>query len=160
MILRFVPILLTACCSAVWAGEQTGTVSAKTKLPGVQYLQPGEMLKGIRTVRYAAHRLDAEMTLRSLSLIDATHVLADLLNAVIYGEDKQETRISTNEAVYDLEEETIRSESPTKLEDPRFRACGSGLMYDLKTKRGFLNGPVRTVLPLRMPQKTHSNTQP
>lgn len=160
MIFRFIPILLIACCSAVWAGEQQENPSAKAKMHGLQYLQPGEMLKGIRTVRYVAHRVDAEMTLRSLRLIDASHVLADLLNAVIHGEDKQETHISTSEAVYDLDAETIRSESATKLEDPRFRAYGSGMVYDLKTKRGFLSGPVRTILPPRMLQKPQSNSQP
>ncbi len=160
MILRFILILLATGCFVASAGEQPGETSAKAKLHGLQYLQPGEMLKGIRTVRYTAHRLDAEITLRSLRLLDASHVLADLLNAVIYGEDKQETHISADEAVYDTDEEIIRSQSTTKLEDSRFRAYGTGLTFDFKTKRGFLHGPVRTVLPARMLQKPHSNTQP
>lgn len=147
--IRWLPAMLLLLGGYALSAEASSAVPAKRGFSVMRYLQPGNVLKTIRTVRYQEHRLDAEMWLHTLRLIDASHVLADALKAVLHSADGRETRISARNAVYDLDAEMIRSEGEAMLDDSQFTAVGTGFSLDVNTKRGFLIGPVRTTFSVR-----------
>ncbi len=115
----------------------------KGEFPGIRLMPPGSKPEGIRLQRYVEHRLAVLLNLQSLEVLDRSHVAAEKLHAVLYDERGDKTSIRTENAVYSFLDDTVRSASRTSIENPRFRATGTGITAQTKKGRCFLQGPVR-----------------
>lgn len=144
--------LSAACCfllaapfavAAPTAAARPGFEPVKEgEFPGIGLMPPGSKPKGIALQRYDDHRLAVLLNLQSLEVLDRSHVLAQKIDAVLYGKTGEPTTIRTENAVYSFLDDTVRSAARTSLENPGFRAEGAGVTVQTKKRRGFLLGPV------------------
>lgn len=146
-------LVLAAPCAvaAPAAAARPGFEPVKEgEFPGIGLMPPGSKPKGIELQRYADHRLAVLLNLQSLEVLDRSHVLAEHIDAVLYGATGEQTTIRTENAVYSFLDDTVRSVAHTSLENPGFRAEGTGVTVQTKKRRGFLLGPVEMqIAPLK-----------
>lgn len=112
------------------------------EFPGIGLMPPGSKPKGITLQRFDDHRLAVVLNLQSLEVLDRSHVLAQKIDAVLFGAKGDQTTIRSENAVYSFLDDTVRSVARTSLENPGFRAEGTGVTVQTKKRRGFLLGPV------------------
>ena len=126
------------------------------EFPGIALMPPGSKPKGIDLQRYDNHRLAVLLNLQSLEVLDRSHVLAQKIDAELYGAKGDRTTIHAENAVYSFLDDTVRSVARASLENTSFRAEGTGVTVQTKKRRGFLLGPVK----MRIAPPKHSHASP
>ncbi len=116
------------------------------KLPMLEFLPVGSVLKRVSFPRYEKGRLSLLMTAESMKVRSEQEIAAFTINIYLHGKTGNVTHLFSGEAAYLLDKRTVVSPKTTTLKEERFSAKGTGLYLDTTTKRGFLSGPATTII--------------
>lgn len=119
-------------------------------------LPPGSELQGVMLPRYDEnHRLTGVLKSRSIALVDAARIAGKNVTIELFNPDQsQRGRIDlTGRTLYqDVSTQSTPStgrfttREPVEIRSERLAASGSGLYYFSDLGRGFLLGPVTTII--------------
>lgn len=127
--------------------EETQRKDATNAFPGLPLMPAGSVVNGIVLPRYEGGHVTSLIKIARLTVESASIVSAKDLTAALYDSSGNTTKIVTPQATIDFSSEQVSSEGPISMDDPRFSASGQQMDFDALRKRGFLRGPVRTVIP-------------
>lgn len=129
-----------------WGQKPQADASVADDFPALQFLPPGSVIEGISIPRYENHRVSALLMSDKLEVLDRKTVILEKLNAVLYGEDNSETRVKTDSVTYSFATKLATTSGNAKVEDSRFQAEGKGVIFNTSSSKGFLHGPVKTII--------------
>ena len=127
-------------------GGQEKKNDAASEFPALQFLPVGTVVEGISIPRYENHRVSALLMADRLIIKNSKTVILENLNASLYGEDKNQTNVSTSSVTYSFATKVAKTTGEAKVNDPRFTAKGKGVIFNTSTSKGFLHGPVITTV--------------
>jgi len=127
-------------------GSQRADAVANDEFPALQFLPVGTVVEGISIPRYENHRVSALLMADRLIIKNSKTVVLENLNASLYGEDKNQTNVSTSSVTYSFATKLAKTTGEAKVNDPRFTAKGKGVIFNTSTSKGFLHGPVITTV--------------
>lgn len=148
--MRLLPtVLLFSLLLPVWGQQPAETASdtvGRGEFPGLQLLPPGSVVKGISLPRYEEHRVTALVKIEEMRVESRQKLSLQGIVATLFSPDGFRTVVKSPSAVYDFS--TMRGETTgrTRIHDKRFTARGGRVVYDAKTQKGLLRGPVRTTV--------------
>ena len=145
----FATALLLAALLPAWGQQTAEKVSdavGQGEFPGLQLLPPGSVVRGISLPRYEAHRVTAQVRIRELRVESRQRVSLQGIVATLYSPNGYKTSVACPRAVYDFASMRGETTGRTRLQDARFTARGGSVVYDAKTQKGLLRGPVRTTV--------------
>ena len=116
------------------------------EFPGLQLLPPGSVVKGISLPRYENHRVTALVQIRELRVESRSRVSLQSIAATLFSKDGFRTSVSTPRATYDFASQRAETAGRTTVRDDRFTARGGRVVYNARTQKGLLRGPVRTTV--------------
>lgn len=141
--------LLLALLLPAWgqqAAEAVPDAVPQDEFPGLQLLPPGSVVKGISLPRYEEHRVTALVRISELRVESRKRISLQGIVATLYSPDGNRTAVACPRAVYDFAAKRGETTGRTRLQDARFTARGGCVVYDAKTQKGLLRGPVRTTV--------------
>ncbi len=139
-------LLCTAAEEATPVTENSPLARVDKKLPMLEFLPVGSVLKRVTFPRYEGARLSVLLTAESMKIKSEQEVTAYAMNIHLYGKTGQVTHFSSAQASYLPEKKLIVSPAKTTLKEERLSAEGTGLYLDTTVKRGFLTGPATTII--------------
>lgn len=143
--------LALVCCSVLPLAAQDPTDAVgKGEFPGLQLLPPGSEIKGITLPRYEQHRVTSLLQAASMKVLTRRTVELKGIDASLYTDANTVTRLRTSGAVYNFTTLRAATDGPVSVEDPRFTAEGSGVVFSTENRRGIVKGPVRTTIAAAM----------
>jgi lipopolysaccharide export system protein LptC len=97
---------------------------------------------------YAGDRLSSLMTAITMKRLDDKHLDMEELRITMYAKPgEQNTLISTERGIYDLEKEEITSDTRTRIEQQGvFDMEGDMMVFDAITQKGKMTGNVKMLL--------------
>jgi len=132
------------------AAPVQGRMGAETvgrgEFPGLQFLPPGSVLKGVSLPRYEGHRVTALFTAKTVEVKSRSLVTLNTLRVHLYDPNGETTDLDSAEAHYDFARSRVTSPTQTRLVSPRMEAQGVALIFDTKRHIGILKGPVDTAI--------------
>lgn len=122
----------------------------------ISLLPDGSVLKGVLLPRYdAAHRLVADLSVETMTLIDEKRVQGENVLIRFYAPDRTlRGKAFLENALFDQTRSRLIAKEPVQVTNDNLVAKGSGLTYHLQSGEGFLIGPVSTWI--KSPPKTSS----
>ncbi len=129
----------------VHAQLETGSVG-KGEFPALQLLPPGSVVKGISLPRYVGHRVASLFRADALEILSRSDVRLSGITAELYAESGETTSIFAPQVHYSFRTEQARGDGDTRVDDPRFTAKGSGVIFSSTLQCGLLRGPVHTTV--------------
>ncbi len=145
-----IPALALAVSAPLTCAQQAGTDTVnKGEFPALQLLPPGSSVKDISLPRYVGPRVASLFRAVELKVLSRSDVQLSGINAELYAETGEITSISTPQVHYSFQTEQARGEGATRVNDPRFTARGSGIIFSSTRQCGLLRGPVHTTVNLQ-----------
>lgn len=141
--------LLLALLLPAWGQQAAQDVSdavGQGEFPGLQLLPPGSVVQGISLPRYEAHRVTALVRIRELRVESRKRISLQGLAATLYSANGYRTSVASARAVYDFSTMRAETSGRTLVRDERFAARGGRVVYNAKTQKGLLRGPVYTTV--------------
>lgn len=131
--------------------EKKAALVEETKGPSVdigKILPEGRSLRGVKLPSYTGDRLSSLMTAVTMKRLDEKHLDMADLRIIMYAKPGEEnTLISTERGIYDLEKEEITSDTRTRIEqDGVFDLEGDSMIFDAVTQKGKMTGNVKMLL--------------
>ncbi|MEO5917598.1 MAG: LPS export ABC transporter periplasmic protein LptC [Luteolibacter sp.] len=110
-------------------------------------LPPGSELKDVMLPRYDAdHKLTSVLKAQVMSLVNTQQIAGTTVAIEFFNPDNtQHGRIDLTTALIDKEKNLLSTKEPVKIKMDEGTATGSGIYYDLKTRKVILLGPATTV---------------
>ncbi|MGB6223368.1 MAG: hypothetical protein WBG04_20230 [Haloferula sp.] len=131
-------------------------------LPAMEMLIEGSVLQGVMMPQYdESRRLTSVVRAAKLTMVNRGLVNAETLRIDFYNPDRSpKGRIDLVSAHLE-DQKILRSTDPVSLVSDELNLNGSGLVYDLKGSRGFLNGPAeaKTLIENQSAMKSSSKTR-
>lgn len=120
----------------------------KNKLPAISLLPDGSQLKGVMLPRYDENRkLIGVLKAKAMTLVNSQTVAGDAVSIEFFNDDQSPRgRIDLIKATFFQEKGLISATENVSLKSDRLTANGSGLYYTFGQGRGYLTGPVTTVI--------------
>lgn len=146
-------VALALLCALPVQGRTGAETVGQGEFPGLQFLPPGSVLKGISLPRYEGHRVTALFTAGTMEVKSRSLVALSALRVHLYDRNGETTDLDSAGAHYDFARSQVTSPTQTRLVSPRMEAQGVALIFDTKRSIGILKGPVNTAI--RM-DKAHS----
>jgi len=143
---------LVAGLASATAGEKAKEekIKKQTAFPTLDILPEGSILRRVRLPRYDKDFNPTSLfTAEKLTVIDQAHIEADDVTIDRYGKDGSvEMSTKMRHAVYNQTLSTLNANQAIYIKGKTYLASGTGLIFDMKSQRGFLNGPATTVFQL------------
>lgn len=135
------------------AGETTVAPVARKKLPALALLPPGSELKDVMLPRYdPQHRLTSVLKAKVMKLVNADQIQGTAIVIQFFNPDNTPRgRIDLAKAMLDQTKGMLTSTEPVKIMIDGMNTTGTGLSYQLDQGKGFLLGPVTTIIKPRPP---------
>ncbi|MBK1883967.1 hypothetical protein JIN85_16225 [Luteolibacter pohnpeiensis] len=132
--------------------------SSKPLIPAASLLPPGSVLKGVMLPRYDEEmRLTSVLRSEVMTLIDAYQIEGQGVVIRFFNPDHtQRAQIDLQRAIFDQRSYMLHAEEPVKLVGERFSVEGLGLVYAIDQSKGFVMGPVKSVI--EHPKSTAMNS--
>jgi hypothetical protein len=132
--------------------EAPVTPKRAPQIPAVSMLPDGSKLKGVILPRYDENqRLTGVLKSEAVSLVSADQMAGEIVSVELFNPDQTpKARIDLVSATFYQEKGLIRANEPVEMKSDQLTASGSGLYYSFTSGKGFLLGPVTTIL---KPQK-------
>lgn len=124
-------------------------------------LHKDTILRRIRLPRYdkdfnPRYLLSADI----MKVIDAQTIEAEYIRLELYNEDGSiKARTKMGQAIYKESTSTLEAKEAIYIDGPGFKVSGSGLVYDLKTERGFVLGPASTLFQIEQSDSPTKQTK-
>lgn len=151
--LRLLPTFLLIVSPALsWAAEAPVTPKRAPQIPVVSMLPDGSKLKGVMLPRYDENqRLTGVLKSEAMTLVSADQIAGEIVSVELFNPDQSpKARIDLISATFYQEKGLIKANEPVEMKSDQMTASGSGLYYSFTGGKGFLLGPVTTIL---KPQK-------
>jgi hypothetical protein len=118
------------------------------KIPAVAMLPAGSKLKGVMLPRYdESQRLTGVLKSETMTLVSADQIAGEIVSVELFNPDQSpKARIDLVSATFYQEKGYIRASEPVEIKSDQMTANGSGLYYSFAGGKGFLLGPVTTIL--------------
>lgn len=142
-------ILLCALCLLPLPGTGqlvTPSTTASDDFPALQFLPVGSVVEGISIPRYENHRVNALLLAEKLIIKTRKSVILEKLSASLYADDGTQTDVRADSIHYHFGTKTAHTTGEATVQDPRFSASGNGVIFNTSTRKGFLRGPVTTII--------------
>ncbi|MGB0993420.1 MAG: hypothetical protein ACPG32_13250, partial [Akkermansiaceae bacterium] len=164
--------------SLVWMGAATLSADTKAALPAAKaekkkekkgsafpaldILPEGSILRRVHLPRYNKD-FDPISLLKAdtLTVISDHEIQGTGITIEIYGENAARvahTKIHT--AIYDTENSTLNATEAIYLKGEKYEASGKGLIFEWKSRRGFLTGPALTNFTITTPPEPKKPSNP
>lgn len=124
--------------------QQAADAVVEDEFPALQFLPVGSVVEDISIPRYENHRVTALLLAKSLEVKNRKVVELGKLEASLYGEDGNQTDVSTGSVTYSFATKIARTTGEARVTDSRFSARGKGVIFSTSSRKGFLHGPVTT----------------
>lgn len=147
---RILTFLILPLLSLQSYGQQRTDATPEAEFPALQFLPVGSVVEGISIPRYENHRVSALLLADKLIVQDTKTVVLEKLQASLYGDDKNQTDVSTGKVTYSFATKMARTTGDAEVKDPRFSAKGKGVVFSTSTGKGFLHGPVVTTVSAKL----------
>lgn len=139
-------VALSLLCTPLVQGRMGAETVGRGEFPGLQFLPPGSVLKGISLPRYEGHRVTALFTAKMMEVKSRSLVVLSGLRVHLYDGDGETTDLDSAVAHYNFALSQVTSPTQTRLVSPRMEAQGVALIFDTKRRIGLLKGPVSTAI--------------
>ncbi len=140
------PALALALLAPLAHAQIGADTVGKGEFPALQFLPPGSIVKGISLPRYVGPRVASLFRATELKILNRSDVQLSGIEAELYSESGEVTRIYAPVVHYSFRTEQASGEGETRLSDPRFTASGSGVTFSATLQCGLLRGPVHTTV--------------
>lgn len=120
--------------------------AASDDFPALQFLPVGSVVEKISIPRYDNHRVSALLLAEKLIVKTRKSVVLEKLSASLYGNDGAQTDVKADSIHYHFSTRTAHTTGEASVQDPRFSATGNGVIFNTSTRKGFLRGPVTTII--------------
>lgn len=147
---RTLTILILTLLPLQIHGQQRTDATPEAEFPALQFLPVGSVVEGISIPRYENHRVSALLLAEKLIVQDTKTVVLEKLNASLYGDDNDQTDVSTGKVTYSFATKMAHTSGNAEVKDPRFSARGKGVVFSTSTGKGFLHGPVITTVSAKL----------
>ncbi len=127
-------------------GQQQADAVVEDEFPALQFLPEGSVVEDISIPRYEQHRVTALLLAKYLKVKTRKSVELAQLSASLYADDGTQTDISTGSVTYNFATKVARTTGEARVQDPRFKAEGKGVIFSTSKRKGFLHGPVTTTV--------------
>lgn len=141
-------------------GQQKADAVVEDEFPALQFMPVGTVLEGISIPRYEKHRVTALLLAKSMTVQDRKTVVLKELVASLYGDDGNQTDVTTESVTYSFATKTARTTGEATVNDPRFTGKGQGVIFNTSTRKGFLHGPVQTTVSAATLNQTKGSSRP
>lgn len=138
--------LLLLLAAPLLPGQVADRTASKDEFPALQLLPPGSKVHGISLPRYQEHRVTAHIIADLLEVRTRQLVKMTAIHTVLYSENGETTHLNLADADYDFSTSVMTTDSPASVNNPRFSARGSAVIFNTATQQGVLKGPVHTTL--------------
>jgi hypothetical protein len=120
----------------------------KPKIPAVAMLPDGSRLKGVMLPRYDENqRLTGVLKSETMTLVSEDQIAGEIVSVELFNPDQSpKARMDLVSATFYQDKGFIRANEPVKIKSDQMTASGSGLYYSFAGGKGFLLGPVSTIL--------------
>jgi len=111
------------------------------------------VLKRIRLPRYDKNFIPLSLlSAEKMEVIGGQQIRADGVSVELYNPDGSiKARTKMRHAHYKEDTATLEAKEAIYIDGEGFKASGSGLVFDLETRRGFVLGPASTIFQIKQP---------
>ncbi|MEY3894595.1 MAG: hypothetical protein RLZZ214_114, partial [Verrucomicrobiota bacterium] len=158
--MRLILTALTLVSPAVLLAREKGAPAPqpKSKIPAVSMLPDGSELKEVMIPRYDENnRLTSVLKSKKMILVNDEQIVGQTIAVEFFNSDQTPRgRIDLQRAVFYQNKGLIVATEAVEMKSDRMRTYGTGLYYSIEQGRGFLTGPVRSII--EKPAETTMNT--
>ncbi len=144
-----IPALVLTLAAPLASAQMGADTVGKGEFPALQLLPPGSVVKGISLPRYVGSRVASLFRASELEILSRSDIRLSGIEAELYAETGEITRISVPQVHYSFRTEQAGGEGETSVSDPRFTARGKGVIFSSTRQCGLLRGPVHTTVNTR-----------
>ena len=118
----------------------------KGAFPTLDILPEGSVLRRVRLPRYDKDFIPISLlTAEQMTVLDQNRIKGLDVNINLYAKDGSvDARAKMREAIYNQELSTLHVSDAVFIEGKSYQANGTGMVFDWKSNRGFLLGPINT----------------
>ncbi len=145
---RWFVVALLLCVHLPTANGRVAERSAgKGEFPALQLLPPGSVVRGISLPRYKNHCVTALLRADLLEIVSRHEARMEKIHTTLYHENGEITNMWMPGARYNFRTQMLSvRKAPVSMQNPRYHAQGTGLLFHSATHRGVLTGPVKTLI--------------
>jgi hypothetical protein len=156
---RLILTVLTLVSPAViLAKEKPPAPQPKSKIPAVSMLPDGSQLLDVTIPRYDENRrLTTVLRSKKMILVNSEQIVGETVAIEFFNPDQSPRgRIDLQQAVFYQGKGLVVATEAVEMKSDRMRTYGTGLHYSIEQGKGFLTGPVVSII--ENPAKTSMNT--
>ncbi len=164
--MRLILTALTLVSPAVLLAEENGIPAqpqqTKPKMPAVSMLPDGSELKDVMIPRYDENnRLTSVLKSRKMILVNDEQIVGQTVAVEFFNPDQTPRgRIDLQKAVFHQNKGLIVATGAAEMNSDRMKTYGTGLYYSIEQAKGFLTGPVLSILEKPAETTMHTPTPP
>lgn len=130
--------------------------SVKTAFPTLDILPEGSILRRVRLPRYDKDFVSISLlTAETLTVLDKERIDGLGITIRLYAKDgSTDVRTKMRHAIYNQKLSTLHASEAVLIQGKSYIANGTGMVFDWKSNRGLLLGPVRTKFTRTTPNKS------
>lgn len=161
--MRFILTVLTLVSPAViLAKEKPRAPQPKPKIPAVSMLPDGSELKDVTIPRYDENRrLTTVLRSEKMILVNSEQIVGETVAIEFFNPDQSPRgRIDLQQAVFYQGKGLVVATEAVEMKSDRMRTYGTALHYSIEQGKGFLTGPVVSIIENPAETSMHTPNSP